>query len=268
MNFSPEGRPQGDYFQTALGPYDYWAIEYAYQPIEAKGQEAEQRVLDKIASRGADPTLSYGTDEDAFEDPRGIDPTCNRWDLGSDPIAFYTDRISLAKELWTKIQGQFEKEGNRYQKCRSVFERGIHQYRIAVTNVTKFIGGIYHRRDHVGDPKGRIPFEPVSAARQREALKFLTTHVFGPDAFSFSPELLNRLAPERFVDFTEAIWETKRIDYPVHDVVLSLQLTPLDRLYDPVLLSRVLDIELRYASGQETFTMSDMFQAVREALWS
>ena len=32
-NFAPKGEKQGDYFSDTLGPYDYWAIEYAYKPI-------------------------------------------------------------------------------------------------------------------------------------------------------------------------------------------------------------------------------------------
>ena len=52
----------------------------------------------------------------------------------------------------------------------------------------KYIGGIYHYRDHVGD--GRLPLQLG-----------LVEHVFGPDAFRWSPELLNKLAPERWIGF-------------------------------------------------------------------
>ncbi|MCW4042883.1 MAG: zinc-dependent metalloprotease, partial [Candidatus Bathyarchaeota archaeon] len=174
----------------------------------------------------------------------------------------------LAHELWGKMEKHFEKKGNRYQKLRLVFRQGITEYRIAVMNVTKFIGGIYHYRDHIGDPNGRIPFEPVPAAKQREALEFLKKNVFDPETFNFSSDLLNKLAPERFEDFSESIWELKRIDYPIHDVILSIQTRPLDHLYDPILLSRMLDLELRYNKGEEPFTMLDMFEGVREAIWS
>ncbi len=30
INLAPKGQEQGDYFTTTIGPYDYWAIEYAY----------------------------------------------------------------------------------------------------------------------------------------------------------------------------------------------------------------------------------------------
>ena len=268
VNIAPEGQSQGQYFQTTLGPYDYWAIEYAYTPIDAESVQDEKSVLEEIASRSAEPQLAYGTDEDALWGTRGIDPTCNRNDLGADPIAFYRDRMALVQELWSKIEEQFEKPGNRYQKLRQVFNQGIWQYYGAVFTVTKHIGGIYHSRDHVGTPHSRVPFDPVSFAKQREAFKFLKTHIFGPEAFSFSPELLNKLAPERFMDFSGSVFRMRRIDYPVHDVILSIQSLPLYYLYDPILLSRMQDLELRYSVDEEPFTMAEMFTELRDAIWA
>lgn len=268
VNIAPEGMPQGQYFQTNLGPYDYWAIEYAYKTVPAGSHESETEMLEKIASRVAEPQLAYGTDEDAMWWTTGIDPVCNRGDLGSDPIAFYTDRVGLSKELWRKMTDKFETKGQRYQKFRKVFNHGIWEYFGAVLNVTKFVGGIYYHRDHVGDPNGRIPLEPVGADRQREAMAFLQTHIFGADAFHFPPELLNRLAPERYWDFSGSIWEVSRIDYPIHDIVLAIQGMPLEYLYDPVLLSRMQDIELRYGGGEEPFALADMFPMIRDAVWT
>ena len=34
INIAPKGKKQGDYYSTTIGPYDYWAIEYAYKPID------------------------------------------------------------------------------------------------------------------------------------------------------------------------------------------------------------------------------------------
>ena len=267
VNLAPEGEAQGHYFQTALGPYDYWAIEYAYSPIDAESPESERKILDRIAARVADPDLPYGTDEDAFYSTRGIDPSAARWDLGDDPIQYYRDRIELSRELWRKVEDRFEQKGARYQKLRRVFRQGFRPYWTGVGNVSRYIGGIYHHRDHVGDPNGRIPMVPVSAARQREALAFLTEHIFGANAFAWTPELLNKLAPERWWDFTDAIWNQRRIDYPIHEVVLNIQRQPLHRLYDPLLLSRVQDLELRYEE-RDPFTMPELFAELRQAIWA
>ena len=41
VNLALDRAHQGEYYQTSLGPYDYWAIEYAYKPIDAKAPEDE-----------------------------------------------------------------------------------------------------------------------------------------------------------------------------------------------------------------------------------
>ena len=265
-NIAPEGEKQGHYFPTTLGPYDKWAIEYAYKPIDAESPEAERAKLDKIAAKVADPRVAYGTDEDAFGAPRGIDPTVNRWDLGADPLAFHGNRIALAKELWRKMEGAFEVPGRRYQKLRRVFGQGLTEYLLAGRNITKYIGGIYHRRDHVGDPGNRLPFEPVQAARQREAFDFLKAHIFGPDAFTFPPELMRKLAPERLWGFTGAVWRMQRLDYPIHSRILGIQRGPLSALYHPLLLGRLQDME--FWAGGDAFGMPELFDGLREAIWA
>jgi hypothetical protein len=268
VNLAPRGQEQGAYWQTELGPYDYWAIEYAYKPYDPQGGQSEKAMLDEIASRVADPMLQYGTDEDAWSGPQGIDPTANRWDLGRDPIAFHTGQVGLAEELWSRMQAEFEKPGHRYQRMRQVFGQGMGQYSVAVFNVAKYVGGVYNHRDHVGDPGGRLPFVPVPADQQRAALAFLTGQVFGPDAFQFPRSVMDKLAPERLDDFDGTIWQMQRLDYPIHAVVSSIQAWPLARLYNPLAMSRMVDVELWASEGQDVLTLAEMFAAVREAVWA
>src|SRR5262249_13753548 len=65
VNIAPKGVKQGDYFTSTIGPYDYWAIEYAYKPLPG-GTEGEYAELKKIASKCAAPGHDYATDEDMF----------------------------------------------------------------------------------------------------------------------------------------------------------------------------------------------------------
>src|SRR5262249_47498710 len=99
INLAPRGVKQGDYFTTTLGPYDYWAIEYAYKPLSG-GTEGEYAELAKIAARCATPELTYATDEDLWS---SSDPYVNVWDLGADPMKFAQDRILVAEELLGKL---------------------------------------------------------------------------------------------------------------------------------------------------------------------
>ncbi|RMG67018.1 MAG: DUF5117 domain-containing protein [Calditrichaeota bacterium] len=269
VNLAPEGKPQGSYFQTEPGPYDYWAIEYAYRPLEPGSKQSEKEMLEKIASRVADPKLQYATDEDAFGlSTRGVDPTVSPYDLSSDPLAYYQQRISMARELWEKIPEKFEKKGARYQKFRLVFSQGLGEYLLAALTIPRYVGGLYMHRDHIGDPGGRPPFEVVPAEKQRAALKFVIDRLFAEDAFQFSPDLLNKLAPERFWDFEGTVFRMLRLDYPIHGIVQVIQAAALYRLYDFLVLQRVQDNELRFAKGEKTFTMAELFTTLREAIWS
>ncbi|MBW4696565.1 MAG: zinc-dependent metalloprotease [Aphanocapsa lilacina HA4352-LM1] len=261
VNLAPRGKPQGEFWNSGLGEYDYWAIAYAYKPFTAAEESAG---LARIAERN----LPYGTDEDAFGfDARGIDPVTSPFDLGSDPIRFYRERIEMAGELLATAERGYLRKGERYQKMRRLFSQALRAHATAAASVPKFVGGLYHRRHHRGDAGDQLPFEPVSAARQREALAFLGRYIFGARAFAFSPSLLNQLPPERFEDFSNTPFYTARIDYPVHDQVLDIQKRALGRLYHPIALQRLADLPLHYPKGQPRFTLADMFSGVRSVIW-
>jgi hypothetical protein len=269
VNLCQNGARQGQYWQTTLGPYDYWAIEYAYKPLGARTPEEELPELRKIASRAADPRLAYGTDEDSFGTSAiGLDPRTNQWDFGTDPLQFYTERIKLVHELWSNLETKAARQGEGYQTMRRGFNRGFNELAIALLNTNKYIGAVYHHRDHVGDPNGRLPYEPVPAARQRQALELIKTYAFGSKAFDFPPKLLNKLALDRFWTFEGAPFNTQRLDYPIHAQVLGIQRALLDRMFNPILLARLQDLEVKYADPKDAFTMADMFTGVQEAIWS
>ncbi len=129
---------------------------------------------------------------------------------------------------------------------RRAFNRGIAEYFPAIMSVTKYVGGVMHNRQHAGDPGGRVPYEPVAAADQRRALKWLNDYLFAADAFNFKPEVVNRLASERLGTLSWYIL-LERLDYPVHNTVLAMQDLALARLYHPLLLDRVVDMDTKIA---------------------
>ncbi len=270
-NIALHGATQGQYHQTTLGPYDYWAIEYAYKPIDAATPEDEVPALRKIASRASEPLLAYDTDEDAGigGGPFDMDPLVNRFDFGSDPLKFYAQRVNLADEIWSNMETKLEKSGEGYQVLRRSFNVAFGQAGYSLVLASKYIGGVYHYRDHVGDPGNRLPFNPVAAAKQKEALELLREHLFSPRAFQFSPRLLNKLAGTRFTDFTDFEANARtRFDVPIHDMVLSLQSSVLDRLYHPLVLSRILDSEVEVKSPDEAFTVGLLFAELQDSIWA
>ncbi|MFQ5499668.1 MAG: zinc-dependent metalloprotease [Candidatus Zixiibacteriota bacterium] len=268
-NISAAGQEQGEFYASVPGPYDDWVVEYAYSEFGGESPFDELPQLRKIAARSSDHRLVYGTDEDAFGySPKSIDPTCNLFDHGDDPMAYDAHKIALTNELWRNSLAKFERKGEGYQKVLRAFGAGWRSYYETAFHTSKYVGGIYHHRNHVGQSNGRLPFEPVAAADQRKAIDFLSDKLFAPNAFDLPSDIINKLQPERFPDFNWSVYSMRQIDYPLHQTVLGIQNLALSNLYSPYVLGRLLNNLERFAPGQEKYTMHDMFRQVRRAIWT
>ncbi|MFH2055452.1 MAG: zinc-dependent metalloprotease [bacterium] len=266
-NVAPEGMQQADFFLVRPGAYDMWAIEYGYTPIVATDFWDEQDELASIASRcESDPKLVYMTDEDCFgNSPRAIDPYVHIWDLTNDPFTYWSDRIDMSRELWSKVERLFEKPGENYKRLRNVFGYGWGGFSSGGAHIARFIGGIENSRQYVG---GALPFTPIPAETQRTAMQFLKDRIWAPNTFQFDASLVNKLQPERMPDFNYSVYRMERIDYPLHDRILAIQTQPLRQIYNPTTLHRLSDITMHYAPGEDVYTMTDVFQDVRRAIWT
>jgi hypothetical protein len=272
MDYNPivvagRGEKQGHFVPVTLGPYDYWAVQYAYQPIDGD----EKAELAKIAARASEPLLPYSTDEDALGTyaAESIDPLANQFDQSGDPLGYFRKRLAIVNELWNSMETKLPKSGEGYQVLRRAMGRALGECNRAFLTSSKFIGGIYHYRDHVGDPNGRLPFSPVPAAKQREALNFLRQHAFSEKAFQLPASLHNKLAIERLPGLNfYTYYTTQRIDFPWHQSVLGVQRNVLSRLYHPILLARLVDNEVRFGANQQLFTMANLFDGLNVSIWS
>ena len=253
-----------NYFQTIPGPYDYWAIEYAYAEQEPYSRETEKEFLEKIISKSTEPMLAYATDEDAGS--RGIDPYTNRRDMTSDPIKHYIKRIDIGNEFIANLLDNFEKDGERYPKIRSVFFQGFYEYYGGARNIAKFIGGIKHSRHHIGQEYNDYPLEIIDASIQKEALDFYIDYIFDKDAFQYSTELLNKMAPERLSDFEGTLWEMNRLDFPLHSIVRNIQNTSLYNLFNSRIHNRIIDNKAKLPEG-EAFELDYLFNQITESIW-
>jgi hypothetical protein len=261
VNLAPKGVKQGDYFSTVLGPYDYWAIEYGYKPLTG-GTEGEVKELQKIAEKGAQPGHDYGSDEDIW---LTADPLTNVWDLGNDVMKFAQDRMLLAEELMKGLSTRVVDKGEGYQRARVAFGILLSQYGNGAYLISKHVAGEEVHRDHRSDPKGRDPLVPVTPAKQREALKFLQDHLFSDKTFQFPPELLRRLAVERWYHWGTYPGST---DFPLHERILGIQRVALNKLLDPAVLRRVQDNALKAEKDDRPVSVAEVFRTVTDGIWS
>ena len=131
-------------WQLALGPYDYWAIEYGYKPIAPEHEKAE---LQRIAARSSEPQLAYGTDEDNF---LGIDPESLHFDLGNDPVAFAKKRFDIARDLIRRQESRELKPNEDYSVLRRSVGFALRDAARASGILARQIGGVRTLRDFPG----------------------------------------------------------------------------------------------------------------------
>ncbi len=264
INLAPKGTEQGDYFSTTIGPYDYWAIAYAYKPLSG-GTEGELEKLRELAKESAKPGHDYATDEDMFST---ADPLVNVWDLGADPMKFGQERILLAEELLKGLEDRVVEKGEGYQRARLAFNVLLGQYGNGAYLTANFIGGEYMHRDHRDDPKARDPFVPVQADKQREALKFLQEHILSDKHFQFSPRLLRHLGADRWMHWGNEMTAMGSVDYPLHQRILQIQRIVLNQVFDPAVLSRIQNNAMKADKDEKSLTIAEVFRSVTDGVWN
>lgn len=257
-NIAPSGQPSGDFYNRGLGSYDRWAIAYGYTRDPARAAA--------LARRAAEPGHAYGTDEDA-RGPGALDPTVNVYDLGSDPLAWASERASLLRGTWRELPRFALEDNASFATATEVFAGLLVQYGRALASGVKYIGGQYLYRDHVGDPGGRGPWENVPRERQLEALRFLVEHAFSEDAFALPEEVLRNFGANRWNHWGSDLTYGGRIDYPYHQEILDLQRTLLAQITSGPVFARIRDAELKYGPG-EVLTIPELMDALGDAVWS
>ncbi|BDI07027.1 zinc-dependent metalloprotease [Sphaerotilus microaerophilus] len=262
INLARPGEREAAPFQTTLGPYDYWAIEYAYRPI-APAQEAAE--LARIAARSAEPELAYGTDEDNY---LGIDPEALHFDLGDDPVAYAAKRLEIVRDLLARLEQRSLASERDYGVLRRVVSYALRDVGRSAGVLARQIGGLRTLRDAPGT--GRDPLQPVPAERQRAALDLLARGVFAADGLSLSPALQRRLAPD-FLERRDALEEgagSVGTDFVPQQVLIELQRALLAQLMSDGLAQRLLDAESKVSAPGQSLRLGELYGRLDREIWA
>ncbi len=261
INIAPKGKKQGDYYSTTLGPYDYWAIEYAYKPVD--GDEASE--LKKIAARAPEHDLVYATDEDAVLND---DPYVNRWDLGSDPAP--TARAgsswpSSSSRTWTPAWSRTATPGRGPgARSRSCSSSGATARRSPRSTSAASRSPATTRPTRTRTTRScRSP-----GAKQRECLKFLVDSILSDGAFRFSPALLRRLGTERWHHWGSSAFGGASVDISVLERVLAIQKIVLSHCLSPQTLARLQNQQLQADPNADPLRMEELFRSLSDGVWS
>ncbi|MES2089458.1 MAG: zinc-dependent metalloprotease [Pseudomonadota bacterium] len=266
INLPAPGRPAPAPFQTTIGPYDYWAIEYGYKSLPADDAKA----LSKIAERSADPAmaeaLAFGTDEDNYF---GLDPQALTFDLGRDPLVFARQRFALDRDLIARQSTQNLGPQDDPTLLRRRVSYALRDIARTAPIAWRQVGGLVTRRDAPGS--GRDALDPLPAATQRAALDLITQELLSSQALSLSPALQRRMAPdymERLDSAGDASGLPSRTDFSVADSLLAIQRSALDALMSDTLAERLLDnIDKTRDRPESPLTVRELHRRLSDAVW-
>ena len=253
INLTRDRSKQGQFEDVAVGPYDIWAIQFAYTSFKSEKQKND------LLNRSTEPELIFGNDADDMRSPgKAIDPRVMVGDLSNDQITYSTNIFELVDEMMKEVKTKFSIEGESYQELRRVYYVLNRQRSNAAGVVSRFIGGVYVDRAMVGQKGQSMPYTPVSYLDQKRAMETLSKHVFSPDAFNSPNDLYNYLAMQRRgFDFFRGPEDPK-----IHSQVLSYQTNILKHILHPNTLQRIVDSELYGNNYGLSLMMTDLNNAI------
>ena len=269
INLSAPGQPPVTPFQTTLGPYDYWAIEYAYKPLP--GDTAAQKdALDAIARRSADPkqahALDYGTDED---NALGLDPEALTFDLGRDPIAFARTRMAIARDLIARQTTAPLAPTDDAAVLRRRVGYALRDIERTSEILTRQIGGLVTRRGTAASKLDAL--DPLPADTQRAALNLLLEQILSPRSIQLPPALQRRLAPD-YMERGESLFlggGVSPTDFSAAVQLGVLQRSVLSDLMADGLADRLLDnIDKTRDREPRPLTLGELHERLRDTIWA
>ncbi|WP_229719662.1 zinc-dependent metalloprotease [Winogradskyella haliclonae] len=256
INLTNDRSKQGQYYDTSVGPYDVWAIQFGYTPFKTAAEK------EALLNQSTKPELIFGNDADDMRAPgKAIDPRVMIGDLSNDQIGYSIDRFKLVDEMMGDIKVKFAKRGESFQEMRRAYYILSGQRATAGNVISRFIGGVYVDRAMVGQQGATKPYTPVSLEDQKRAMNALKTYVFAPNAFDAPSDLYNYLAMQRrgynFFGGPE--------DPKIHRQVLNYQRGVLIHILHPNTLQRITDSELYGNEYKLSTFMSDLNNAIFKA---
>lgn len=256
VNAALDRTKQGQYYTMRPGPYDLWAIQFAYEPGRT---EAETNTL---LSRSTEHDLLFGNDADDMRGAgKGIDPAVNIFDLTSDAIDYGIERMKLVQLISKELLKKYNKEGESHQDHLIGYLSMMRQYRDAANTTSRFVGGVSVNRAMVGQKGETQPYTPFTLAEQKKAMETLSAYIFAPTAFDFLNDLYVYLQAQRrgFGFFSSSE------DPKIHEQILTIQKGVLDHLLHQNTMERIVDSELYGNEYKLSEVMTDLTNSIFKA---
>ncbi len=245
INAAKDRSKQGQYYTMRPGPYDLWAIQFAYE----QGRTEEETT--ELLNRSTEHQLLFGNDADDMRSPgKAIDPRVNIFDLTSDAIEYGVERLDLVDMLASQMLKKYAIDGNSHHDHYIAYMSMLRQYRDVASTTSRYVGGVYVDRAMLGQEGATKPYIPVELETQKLAMNTLSERIFAPDAFDFADGLYNYLQQQRrgFNFFVRSE------DPKVHTYAISIQMGAINHILHPNTLQRIVDSKV-YGNEYDLSTM-------------
>ncbi len=182
-NYVAQPGDTGIRFVRQMGPYDDYAIEWGYRYFKENDPDYEKEVLKEIVDgKSLDPLYMFGS--------RGNDPNTQTENIGDDPVKASSYGLKNLKIVSKNLETWTTPTGASYDDLRELYGELIGVYRRYIYHVVTIVGGVYETLMVQG--QDALPYQNVSAKKQREALAFLNTHLWRTQGWLFSPSMISK----------------------------------------------------------------------------
>ena len=237
VNIGKHNNWTGQYYSTAPGPYDLWAIEYGYS-VPLKNSLDEAARMNQILAQSTKQELRFGNDADDMRSAgKGVDPRIMIYDMSSDPLGYAEERMDLIRSLYKPLRKRYEDHGKSYHAFTDAFYILNREYSTSTSIISRYIGGLFMDRSMVGQEDREFPFNVIDRETQKWAMTLLNKYLFSPQAFLIPKDIYNHLQWER------RGWSGTK-DHKIHDQVLDVQKNIFDHLLHVNVLKRISDTEI------------------------
>jgi hypothetical protein len=229
-----------------IGPYDIWATHWGYAPIAGvRTPDDERTTLDQWArEQDAKPWLRFSTSDAGSSDPRN-----NTEAVGDDDAVRATGLglKNIKRLVPMLVPATTGTATDDYSDLKEMYGRLLGQWSTEMRHVAVIPGSLESQEKYISQPGAR--YTPVSAARQRAAVKFLNENAFTTPTFFLVPEILNKMQGDGVI--------TR---------IVAAQSGIISTLLSDTRLARMVEIETLY-QPKDVYTLPAYLADIRGGIW-
>ena len=173
-----------------IGPYDKWAIMWAYKPVPgAHTPEEEKPTLDRwAAAQVQHPELRFGNY--LYNE----DPETQSECIGKDAVRSSELGMKNIDRVAQFIVPAATKQGESYDDLRDLYTTLLGQRWTEINRLQRYLGGVVETNWHVGH--GGQVFAPVPKAEQAAAVHFMLSAGLHMPSVLTDRQLLTKIYPD------------------------------------------------------------------------